>query len=68
MTPPSTLDNSTPEVTFTYDALGNMLTASRGGATVKLKYDKAGRKIGMDDPDMGTRGNLDDDLWGWTYV
>lgn len=67
VTPPATADNSTPPVTFTYDALGNMITAERGGATVKLKYDNAGHKVGMDDPDLGMSGTLDDDNWGWTY-
>ncbi|RJP48658.1 MAG: hypothetical protein C4583_13840 [Anaerolineaceae bacterium] len=47
-----------PAVTFTYDPLGNMLTAERGGATVTLTYDKASRKLTMDDPDMGN----------WSYV
>ena len=47
-----------PAVTFTYDAVGNMLTASRGNATMSLTYDKAGRKLTMDDPDMGD----------WSYV
>jgi RHS repeat-associated protein len=47
-----------PAVTFTYDPLGNMLTATRGsdanGAiTVTLTYDNAGRKLTMDDPDLG---------------
>ncbi|MBI5295074.1 MAG: hypothetical protein HY869_06330 [Chloroflexi bacterium] len=64
VTPPS---GTGPFVSYTYDPLGNMLTATRGGATVALKYDSAGRKVGMDDPDMGVRGTLSDDLWGWTY-
>jgi RHS repeat-associated protein len=57
-----------PAVNYTYDVLGRLLTATRGGATTKIKYDMAGRKIGMDDPDMGTAGTLDDDNWGWTYT
>jgi|GEM_PF-1068994 len=57
-----------PAVNYTYDILGRLLTATRGGATTKIKYDMAGRKIGMDDPDMGTAGTLDDDNWGWTYT
>ena len=48
-----------PAVSFTYDALGNMLTASRGGATVTLAYDTAGRKVSMNDPDMGN--------WSYSY-
>jgi YD repeat-containing protein len=42
-----------PAVSFTYDPLGNLLTATRGGATMILTYDKAGRKLTMADPDMG---------------
>lgn len=42
-----------PAVTFTYDPLGNMLTALRGGAEMTLTYDNAGRKLTMDDPDLG---------------
>ena len=56
-----------PDIAFGYDDLGNLTSATRGGATTKMKYDLAGRKIGMDDPDMGTRGSLLDDQWGWAY-
>ncbi len=42
-----------PNVVFTYDAFGNLLTAARGGATMTLTYDRAGRKLTMADPDMG---------------
>jgi RHS repeat-associated protein len=59
ITPPATIDNSTPPVTFTYDALGNMLTATRGGATMTLTYDNAGRKKTMSDPDLG--------FWQYSY-
>ncbi|GER79659.1 conserved hypothetical protein [Candidatus Denitrolinea symbiosum] len=31
----------------------DLLTVSSGGATMTLTYDKAGRKLTMDDPDMG---------------
>jgi RHS repeat-associated protein len=65
ITPPATADNSTPQVTFTYNAIGNMLTASRGGSTVTLKYDNAGRKVAMDDPDLGMKSG--DTQWGWVY-
>ncbi len=54
MTPPTG-----PAVAFTYDPLGNMLTASRGGAVMSLTYDKAGRKLTMNDPDMG--------FWQYSY-
>jgi RHS repeat-associated protein len=47
-----------PGVDYTYDDLGNLLSATRGGAAVTLAYDKAGRKTSMDDPDMG----------GWSYT
>ena len=33
--------------------MGNLLTATRGGATMTLTYDNAGRKKTMADPDMG---------------
>jgi len=46
-------------VAFTYDPLGNLLTATRGGASTMLTYDKAGRKTSMNDADMGT--------WDYSY-
>lgn len=48
-----------PSVSFTYDASGNMLTATRGGATTTLTYDTADRKLTMVDADMGS--------WSYTY-
>ena len=59
VTPPATTDNSTPPVTFTYDPLGNMKTATRDNAMVELFYDNAGRKTDMHDPDMGN--------WSYAY-
>jgi RHS repeat-associated protein len=58
-----------PSVTYTYDQFDRLKTATRGGvATVtSLTYDHAGRKIGMDDPDMGTLGTTTDNNWAWTY-
>lgn len=56
-----------PNVVYTYDLLGHLKTATRGNATVSINYDKAGRKIAMDDPDMGKKGDPDDAQWGWTY-
>ncbi len=47
-----------PSVTYTYDGLNNLITALRGGVTTEIKYDRAGRKVGMDDPDMGMAGNI----------
>jgi len=56
-----------PGVTYTYDLLNNLKTATRGGVTTEIKYDAAGRKLGMDDPDMGMAGVIGDDNWGWDY-
>ena len=56
-----------PDVTYSYDVLNNLKTTRRGGVTTEIKYDNAGRKIGMDDPDMGMAGIIGDNLWGWTY-
>jgi YD repeat-containing protein len=46
-----------PEVGYSYDELGRMQAATRGGSTTEITYDYAGRKISMNDPDMGV----------WTY-
>jgi RHS repeat-associated protein len=43
-----------PSVTYSYNELDQLLTAVRGGATVTLSYDYAGRKIKQIDPDLGT--------------
>jgi RHS repeat-associated protein len=56
-----------PGVTYTYDELDRLRTATRGGVTTEIKYDWVGRKVGMDDPDMGMAGTLGDDQWGWRY-
>jgi RHS repeat-associated protein len=42
-----------PTVSFNYDPLGNLTSATRGGVTTTLTYDNAGRKKTMTDPDMG---------------
>jgi RHS repeat-associated protein len=42
-----------PDVSYTYDILNNLKTAMRGGVTTSINYDQAGRKLDMDDPDMG---------------
>jgi len=47
------------DVSYTYDTRGQLLTATRGGATVSLAYDLGGRKLSMSDPDMGN--------WDYTY-
>ena len=49
-----------PQVTYGYDKLDRLISALRGGATVYLSYDLVGRKIEMDDPDMGNN-------WQYTY-
>jgi YD repeat-containing protein len=43
-----------PGVTYTYDEADHLVQAVRGGATTSLYYDKAGRKIELDDPDLGS--------------
>ncbi len=48
-----------PGVSYTYDEVDRLLSASRGGATVSLSYDLGGRKIAMNDPDLGN--------WTYTY-
>ncbi|MBL7943020.1 MAG: RHS repeat protein, partial [Flavobacteriales bacterium] len=48
-----------PGITYSYDELGNMKTATRGGATTAITYDLAGRKLSMSDPDMG--------FWSYEY-
>jgi RHS repeat-associated protein len=57
-----------PGVTYAYDELDRLKSVIRGGVTTAIKYDQAGRKIGMDDPDMGIAGTLQDDNWAWTYA
>jgi RHS repeat-associated protein len=42
-----------PGVSYAYDVRDRLTSASRGGAVAGLAYDYAGRKIWMDDPDMG---------------
>lgn len=42
-----------PTVTYTYDEMNRLKTATRGGVTTALNYDNAGRKKNMTDPDMG---------------
>ena len=48
-----------PNVDYEYDELGNLTFVSRGGADLTLTYDKAGRKLTMNDPDMG--------VWSYAY-
>ncbi len=46
-------------VTFTYDAIGNLVRTVADNATTTMSYDHAGNKIGMNDPDMGA--------WSYEY-
>jgi RHS repeat-associated protein len=48
-----------PSVNFTYDDMDRLLTSTRGGAVVTFGYDQSGRKISMDDPDLG--------VWSYSY-
>lgn len=41
-------------VTYSYDAIGNLLSTNAAGAITTLTYDIRGRKTSMVDPDMGT--------------
>ncbi len=42
------------DVTYDYDILGQLLELSQDTLTTEITYDQAGRKTGMDDPDMGS--------------
>jgi len=44
-------------ITYTYDALGNLVSTFANGATTSLQYNQRGQKIAMQDPAMGA----------WTY-
>jgi len=49
-----------PGISYTYDALGNLLTTSRGpSTTTTITYNRVGQKLTMSDPDMGN--------WSYTY-
>ena len=47
------------DVYYSYDILGQLTTLEQGSLQTDITYDLAGRKTGMDDPDMGT--------WSYTY-
>jgi RHS repeat-associated protein len=56
----SVVDALSQEMTFVYDALGNLLESHDPfGNVVAMKYDQRGRKVQMKDPDMGT--------WNYAY-
>ena len=48
-----------PGVDYTYDVSDRLVEVTYGSATTMLQYDLAGRKLSMDDPDMG--------YWVYTY-
>ena len=48
-----------PGVDYTYDVSDRLVEVTYGIATTMLQYDLAGRKLSMDDPDMG--------YWAYTY-
>jgi len=48
-----------PFVEYTYDLLNQLTDATRAGLNTHITYDKAGRKTGMSDPDMG--------IWSYKY-
>jgi RHS repeat-associated protein len=48
-----------PSVSYTFDAMDRLIKVVRGGATTTLTYDFAGRKLTMNDPDMGA--------WSYAY-
>lgn len=72
-----------PSVEYVYDQLGKLIatkyadqnactyldpqTSASIDATVCLGYDMAGRKIGMDDPDMGAASGESNYAWNYTY-
>ncbi len=48
-----------PAVAYSYDVEDQLLQVQRGGATTSLSYDLGGRKLQMNDPDMG--------VWNYAY-
>ena len=53
----SATDAAGSVITYSYDALGNLLSTNAAGSITKMLYDQRGRKISMQDPAMGS----------WTY-
>jgi RHS repeat-associated protein len=52
------ITNTVTDLTYEYDHLGQLTSATTGAGTTTISYDMAGRKTSMDDPDMGS----------WSYV
>ncbi len=50
---------SGPAVAYSYDMEDQLLQVQRGGVTTSLSYDLGGRKLQMNDPDMG--------VWNYAY-
>ena len=48
-----------PGVSYAYDAKDQLTQAVYGAATISIQYDRAGRKLSMQDADMGS--------WSYTY-
>ncbi|WP_160317527.1 RHS repeat-associated core domain-containing protein [Ornatilinea apprima] len=46
-------------VSYAYDGLGKLVATTTGVGTVAIQYDLGGRKLSMNDPDMGN--------WSYTY-
>lgn len=53
------IDDIGGEVTYAYDALGQLTQTNAAGSITTLNYDLRGRKIGMQDPAMG--------VWDYEY-
>ena len=52
--PVQVYDSQCGKAVYRYDAIGNLVEVTGAdGSTVRMEYDKAGRKISMDDPDKG---------------
>ena len=52
-----TADHLGTLTSYWYEPFGNLVDTNAGGVVTKMTYDSLGRKISMDDPDMGV----------WTY-
>lgn len=61
VTPPSIsgAEPDHPDIIYTYDVLGRLTAVDKNSMHTEIEYDLAGRKIAMNDPDMGA--------WSYTY-
>lgn len=56
-------------LSYGFDAFGSLVrTTDPENNVIAMRYDIRGNRTGMDDPDMGIDGTVDDDDWGWTYA